>query len=356
VDTSTAGYDGLDEARVYRYSPQWQVIEEDADDDAPYFDSATDIERRGQHFWGIRYIDDAVAKRIDRDGNATVDWTHDDRDNYYFLTDVMFSVRGIVRHSNRMQSWIDYSAYGEALPVRYAEDFNADGSVNSVESAAFMAAYTANHPAGDFDGSAMEQESTRRGIRRMETISEKADLRIRSWPLDCTITSSSSENRMHPVRLAGLCASLVLGLSLSVVAAQDGSVSTASTDQDAEPMSAATFEGLELRSIGPALMSGRVADLAVHPDDQSTWYVAVGSGNLWKTTNAGTTWHAIFDDQGSYSIGCVTIDPNNPETSGSARARTSAGAMSATATGSTAAATAARPGRTSGWASPSTSA
>lgn len=79
------------------------------------------------------------------------------------------------------------------------------------------------------------------------------------------------------------------------------------------PMNAATFSGLQLRSIGPALMSGRVSDLAVHPEDQSTWYVAVGSGNLWKTTNSGTTWTPIFDDQGSYSIGCITLDPGNPE-------------------------------------------
>ena len=87
-------------------------------------------------------------------------------------------------------------------------------------------------------------------------------------------------------------------------------------EPDAEPvspLSAETFDGLELRSIGPALMSGRIADIAIHPDDQSTWYVAVGSGNLWKTTNAGTSWAPIFDDQGSYSIGCVTLDPNNPE-------------------------------------------
>jgi photosystem II stability/assembly factor-like uncharacterized protein len=80
-----------------------------------------------------------------------------------------------------------------------------------------------------------------------------------------------------------------------------------------EPMSAPTFSGLALRSIGPALMSGRVSDIAVHPEDQSTWYVAVGSGNLWKTTNAGTTWESLFEDQGSYSIGCVTLDPSNPE-------------------------------------------
>ncbi|MEO1130418.1 MAG: glycosyl hydrolase, partial [Planctomycetota bacterium] len=84
-------------------------------------------------------------------------------------------------------------------------------------------------------------------------------------------------------------------------------------DDAAQPMSAATFRGLQLRSIGPALMSGRVSDLEVHPEDQSTWYVAVGSGNLWKTTNAGTTWETIFDDQGSYSIGCVTLDPANPD-------------------------------------------
>ncbi|MCP5070770.1 MAG: glycosyl hydrolase [bacterium] len=82
---------------------------------------------------------------------------------------------------------------------------------------------------------------------------------------------------------------------------------------DGPRMSAKSFEGLELRSIGPALMSGRIADIAIHPKRQSTWYVAVGSGNLWKTTNAGTTWKPIFEDQGSYSLGCITLDPSNPE-------------------------------------------
>jgi len=78
-------------------------------------------------------------------------------------------------------------------------------------------------------------------------------------------------------------------------------------------LKAETFKGLKIRSIGPALMSGRIADIAVHPQHQSTWYVAVGSGNIWKTTNAGTTWTPIFDKYGSYSIGCVSIDPNNPQ-------------------------------------------
>jgi photosystem II stability/assembly factor-like uncharacterized protein len=77
---------------------------------------------------------------------------------------------------------------------------------------------------------------------------------------------------------------------------------------------AVDFGGLRFRGIGPASTSGRIGDLAVHPTDKRTWYVAVASGGVWKTTNAGTTWTPIFDDQGSYSIGCITIDPANPLT------------------------------------------
>ncbi len=71
------------------------------------------------------------------------------------------------------------------------------------------------------------------------------------------------------------------------------------------------FSGLEFRSVGPAFMAGRIADIAIHPKDDNVWYVAVGSGGLWKTTNAGITWKPIFDDQKVYSTGCVTIDPTD---------------------------------------------
>jgi hypothetical protein len=53
-----------------------------------------------------------------------------------------------------------------------------------------------------------------------------------------------------------------------------------------EPLESESFQGLELRGIGPALMSGRIADIAIHPKRRSTWYVAVGSGGVWKTTNS----------------------------------------------------------------------
>jgi photosystem II stability/assembly factor-like uncharacterized protein len=76
--------------------------------------------------------------------------------------------------------------------------------------------------------------------------------------------------------------------------------------------SAKTFAGLKLRSIGPALSSGRVGDIAVHPNNRGHYFVAVSSGGVWKTENSGTTWQPVFDKEGSYSIGCVSIDPKNP--------------------------------------------
>ncbi len=83
-------------------------------------------------------------------------------------------------------------------------------------------------------------------------------------------------------------------------------------EEDRGPLTAATFSGLELRGIGPALVSGRVIDLAVHPEHPEVRYAAVASGGVWKTVNAGTTWTPIFDREKSFSIGCITLDPNNP--------------------------------------------
>lgn len=84
------------------------------------------------------------------------------------------------------------------------------------------------------------------------------------------------------------------------------------TSQSAEK-DTVQLDGLKFRHIGPAFMSGRIADVVLHPENQSLWYVAVGSGGVWKTENAGTTWTPVFDKQSSYSIGCITLDPSNPE-------------------------------------------
>ncbi len=84
-----------------------------------------------------------------------------------------------------------------------------------------------------------------------------------------------------------------------------------SKNQPAKPVENPAFQSLQFRSIGPAVASGRIGDIAVDPQNQSVWYIAAASGGIWKTINAGTTFQPIFDAQGSYSIGCITIDPNN---------------------------------------------
>ncbi len=83
--------------------------------------------------------------------------------------------------------------------------------------------------------------------------------------------------------------------------------------KEASGLNVGTFSGLSLRHIGPGMKSGRISDVVKDPTRPSTWYVAVASGNVWKTVNNGTTWTPIFDNYGSYSIGCITIDPQNPK-------------------------------------------
>ena len=107
------------------------------------------------------------------------------------------------------------------------------------------------------------------------------------------------------IRLLSLTTAILLMISSLITipaTAQDNRVTVSEAD----------YSGLKLRNIGPALTSGRIADIAIHPEDDNFWYVAVGSGGVWKTHNAGTTWEPIFDGEASYSIGALAIDPNNP--------------------------------------------
>jgi len=100
--------------------------------------------------------------------------------------------------------------------------------------------------------------------------------------------------------------------SVGKAAATKTGKADADADRKREPFSAETFAGLSLRDLGPALTSGRIGDLAVDPLRKGTYYVAVASGGVWKTTNWGTTFEPVFDTQGAFSIGCVTLDPTNP--------------------------------------------
>jgi photosystem II stability/assembly factor-like uncharacterized protein len=77
------------------------------------------------------------------------------------------------------------------------------------------------------------------------------------------------------------------------------------------PLETTSISGLKWRNVGPALTSGRISDFAFNPNNPFEYYVATSSGGVWKTVNSGVTYEPIFDAQGSYSIGCVTMDPNN---------------------------------------------
>jgi photosystem II stability/assembly factor-like uncharacterized protein len=88
--------------------------------------------------------------------------------------------------------------------------------------------------------------------------------------------------------------------------AQNGGVRAKSPLEEA-------FSRLEWRSIGPANMGGRIADVEGVPGDPNVVYVASASGGLWKTTNGGVTWKPIFERQGTISIGDIALAPGNPD-------------------------------------------
>ena len=77
---------------------------------------------------------------------------------------------------------------------------------------------------------------------------------------------------------------------------------------------ASTVSGLSFRLVGPALTSGRVSDIAIHPENANKWYVAAASGGVWFTDNHGTSFSPIFDNYGSFSIACVELASSNPST------------------------------------------
>ena len=76
---------------------------------------------------------------------------------------------------------------------------------------------------------------------------------------------------------------------------------------------AAPFRELTFRSIGPAVMGGRIHDVQALSDDPSTVYIAAATGGIWKSTNHGTTWTPIFDHEATSAFGVIAIAPSDPQ-------------------------------------------
>jgi len=73
-----------------------------------------------------------------------------------------------------------------------------------------------------------------------------------------------------------------------------------------------TFAGLKARSIGPANMSGRIGAIEGVSADPDVIYVGAAAGGVWKSTDSGTTWTPVFDDQPVASIGAISVYQKNP--------------------------------------------
>jgi photosystem II stability/assembly factor-like uncharacterized protein len=103
---------------------------------------------------------------------------------------------------------------------------------------------------------------------------------------------------------------LFLGASICcVLATSFPAVYAAEESENGNPLAT-----IPLRPIGPAITSGRISDFAFYPGGDHEFLVGVASGNLWKTDNGGITWTPLFDNEGSFAIGVVELDPNDSKT------------------------------------------
>ncbi len=145
-DADTNATSGLDQRRAMWYSASWQLLQEDVDD---YTDggSPNGLNRVVQEFWGLRYIDDPVYRRIDADHSGAYDDHADDR-AFYHLTDVQFSTVAMVRDLDAsLAERVSYSAYGEAK-FRWPGDVDNDNDCDSTDGSLISSLAAANSGAG----------------------------------------------------------------------------------------------------------------------------------------------------------------------------------------------------------------
>jgi photosystem II stability/assembly factor-like uncharacterized protein len=111
-----------------------------------------------------------------------------------------------------------------------------------------------------------------------------------------------------PLAMPSLLA-VALALPLAVAVALPLVIpSGAAAQQQPRPLARA-LTGLSFREIGPALMGGRISDIAAV--DATTFYVGFATGGLWRTTNNGMSWTPLFEHESTSSVGAVTLAPSN---------------------------------------------
>ncbi|HYE03247.1 MAG TPA: RHS repeat-associated core domain-containing protein [Phycisphaerales bacterium] len=129
LDTTTPA-NGLDEKRQMYYSAAWQMVQEEIDTD---YVNNPGTNNRAQQVWGVRYIDDAVCRRLDSGANGSYENT------YHYLTDVQFSVAAVVASNARLSERVRYTPYGVARHSWF-DDSDGDGDTDAADKALIVTA------------------------------------------------------------------------------------------------------------------------------------------------------------------------------------------------------------------------
>src|SRR5947199_6169433 len=149
----------------------------------------------------------------------------------------------------------------------------------------------------------------------------------------CPTTVERDGNRLMPIRLLCYCAflfsivDLLLAQETPSSSPQSAASATASPASTIPPLSASAstpspaapqltdvlFKNLKARSIGPAVMGGRVSDIAIDPRNPFVFYVGLGHGGIFKSGDAGVSFDPIFDKEPSLSIGAIAIALSDSE-------------------------------------------
>jgi hypothetical protein len=116
-------------------------------------------------------------------------------------------------------------------------------------------------------------------------------------------------------RIVRCCTLLVSTFAISISSAQEAPSpsATSSPSPSPLPLGEALFKNLKARSIGPAVMGGRVSDIAIDLRNPFVFYVGLGHGGVFKTNDNGVTFQPIFDKQPMLSIGAVAVAPSDSD-------------------------------------------
>jgi photosystem II stability/assembly factor-like uncharacterized protein len=106
--------------------------------------------------------------------------------------------------------------------------------------------------------------------------------------------------------------SLAASLALAGIASAQGRGPQAPATPPPNASTDPLLRGFQFRSIGPAVMMGRVDDIQGSEKDPMIIYVGYATGGLWKSTDGGEHWHSLFDNMANESIGAIGIAPSDP--------------------------------------------